>query len=136
MASALQAITSSPKPENLDVRSSYLRPFYCRFDITLRVLATAPAYAAGTNMPWEQPLQQILDSIQGSVAKVVSVIVIIVTGLTKASPRSPAKIVPRMRIIGEFEYTATCGAANSPFPAVRFAIETQQPALPLPRGVD
>jgi type IV secretion system protein VirB2 len=48
------------------------------------VLATAPAYAAGTNMPWEQPLQQILDSIQGPVAKVVSVIVIIVTGLTLA----------------------------------------------------
>jgi type IV secretion system protein VirB2 len=45
---------------------------------------TAPAYAAGSNMPWEQPLQQILDSIQGPVAKVVSVIVIIVTGLTLA----------------------------------------------------
>jgi type IV secretion system protein TrbC len=47
-------------------------------------LATAPAYAAGSNMPWEQPLQQILDSIQGPVAKVISVIVIIVTGLTLA----------------------------------------------------
>ncbi len=53
---------------------------------TLAALAliTAPAYAAGTNMPWEQPLQQILDSIQGPVAKVVSVIVIIMTGLTLA----------------------------------------------------
>ncbi len=48
------------------------------------VLATAPAYAAGSNMPWEQPLTQILDSIQGPVAKVVSVIVIITTGLTLA----------------------------------------------------
>lgn len=48
------------------------------------VLATAPADAAGTNMPWEQPLQQILDSVQGPVAKVVSVIVIIITGLTLA----------------------------------------------------
>jgi type IV secretion system protein VirB2 len=47
-------------------------------------LMTAPAYAAGSNMPWEQPLNQILDSIQGPVAKVVSVIVIIVTGLTLA----------------------------------------------------
>ena len=45
---------------------------------------TAPAYAAGTNMPWEQPLQQILDSVQGPVAKVISVIVIIITGLTLA----------------------------------------------------
>ncbi len=48
------------------------------------LLATGPAYAAGTNMPWEQPLSQILDSIQGPVAKVVSVIIIIVTGLTLA----------------------------------------------------
>jgi type IV secretory pathway TrbD component/type IV secretory pathway VirB2 component (pilin) len=48
------------------------------------VLATVPAYAAGSNMPWEQPLTQILDSIQGPVAKVVSVIVIITTGLTLA----------------------------------------------------
>ena len=47
-------------------------------------LATAPAYAAGSNMPWELPLTQILDSIQGPVAKVISVIVIIVTGLTLA----------------------------------------------------
>jgi type IV secretory pathway VirB2 component (pilin) len=47
-------------------------------------LATAPAYAAGSNMPWEQPLNQILESIQGPVAKVISVIVTIVTGLTLA----------------------------------------------------
>lgn len=46
-------------------------------------LVTA-AEAAGTNMPWEQPLQQILDSVQGPVAKIVAVIIIIVTGLTLA----------------------------------------------------
>lgn len=39
------------------------------------------AHAAGTNMPWEQPLQQILDSVQGPVAKIVAVIIIILTGL-------------------------------------------------------
>jgi len=48
------------------------------------VLLTAPAYAAGSNMPWEQPLTQILNSVQGPVAKVVSVIIIVVTGLTLA----------------------------------------------------
>ncbi len=47
-------------------------------------LVAAPAYAAGSNMPWEQPLNQILESIQGPVAKVMSVIVIIVTGLALA----------------------------------------------------
>ena len=45
---------------------------------------SAPAHAAGSNMPWEQPLQQILESIQGPVAKIVAVIIIIVTGLTLA----------------------------------------------------
>ncbi len=43
-----------------------------------------PAYAAGANMPWEQPLNQILQSIEGPVAKIIAVIVIIVTGLTLA----------------------------------------------------
>ncbi|HXW71021.1 MAG TPA: TrbC/VirB2 family protein [Methylocella sp.] len=47
-------------------------------------LVTAPAYAAGSNMPWEQPLNQILDSVQGPVAKVISVIIIVITGLTLA----------------------------------------------------
>ena len=46
--------------------------------------ATAPALAAGSNMPWEQPLQQILQSIEGPVTKVVAVIVIITTGLSLA----------------------------------------------------
>ncbi len=45
---------------------------------------SAPAYAAGSNMPLEAPLQSILDSIQGPVAKILSVIVIVVTGLTLA----------------------------------------------------
>ena len=47
-------------------------------------LAAGPALAAGSNMPWEQPLNQILQSIEGPVAKVLSVIVIIITGLTLA----------------------------------------------------
>ena len=51
--------------------------------ITL-MLTIAPAHAAGSNMPWEQPLQQILQSIEGPVAKIVAVIIIITTGLTLA----------------------------------------------------
>ena len=42
------------------------------------------AFAAGSNMPWEQPLQQVLDSVQGPVAKVIAVIIIVTTGLTLA----------------------------------------------------
>ncbi len=48
------------------------------------LLYALPAHATGSSMPWEAPLQSILDSIQGPVAKVISVIIIIVTGLTLA----------------------------------------------------
>ncbi len=43
-----------------------------------------PAAAAGSGMPWEAPLQAILESIEGPVAKIVAVIIIIITGLTLA----------------------------------------------------
>src|SRR4051812_19230726 len=43
-----------------------------------------PAWAAGSNMPWEQPLNQILLSVEGPVAKIIAVIIIIVTGLSLA----------------------------------------------------
>jgi type IV secretion system protein VirB2 len=45
---------------------------------------TAPAWAAGSSMHWEAPLQSILESVEGPVAKIVAVIIIIVTGLTLA----------------------------------------------------
>jgi type IV secretion system protein TrbC len=47
-------------------------------------LADSPALAAGSNMPWEQPLNQILQSVEGPVAKIIAVIIIIVTGLSLA----------------------------------------------------
>ena len=50
----------------------------------LTALPGAPAKAAGSNMPWEQPLNQILQSVEGPVAKIMAVIIIIVTGLTLA----------------------------------------------------
>ena len=50
----------------------------------LAITIAAPAYASGSSMPWEAPLQSILESIQGPVAKIVAVIIIIVTGLTLA----------------------------------------------------
>ena len=45
---------------------------------------TTPAYASGSSMPWEQPLTQILNSIEGPVAKIIAVMIIIVTGLSLA----------------------------------------------------
>lgn len=48
------------------------------------LLIAAPAHAGGSSMPWEAPLQAILESIQGPVAKIVAVIIIIATGLALA----------------------------------------------------
>ena len=44
----------------------------------------SPAHAAGSSMPWEAPLQSILESIEGPVAKIIAVMIIIITGLTLA----------------------------------------------------
>jgi len=53
--------------------------------VTIMVMtATSPAYASGSSMPWEAPLQKILQSIEGPVAKIVAVIIIIATGLALA----------------------------------------------------
>ena len=52
--------------------------------ICLGLALAATAQAAGSGMPWEEPLQQVLESVQGPVAKIVAVIIIIVTGLTLA----------------------------------------------------
>ena len=51
---------------------------------TVLLVLSSTAHAAGSSMPWEQPLQQVLQSVEGPVAKIVAVIIIIVTGLTLA----------------------------------------------------
>ena len=68
-----------------------MTPYASRRAVTstavLALLSTAfapAARAAGSNMPWEQPLQQILQSVEGPVAKIIAVIIIIITGLTLA----------------------------------------------------
>jgi type IV secretory pathway VirB2 component (pilin) len=48
------------------------------------LMLAGPATAAGSGMPWEQPLQKVLESVQGPVAKIIAVIIIITTGLTLA----------------------------------------------------
>ncbi len=39
------------------------------------------AHAAGTGMPWEQPLQQVLDSLTGPVARAAAIVGIIISGM-------------------------------------------------------
>jgi type IV secretory pathway VirB2 component (pilin) len=61
-------------------RAIFLAGAILGFGITL----ASRARAAGTGMPWEEPLQQVLDSVQGPVAKIMAVAVIVLTGLTLA----------------------------------------------------
>lgn len=48
------------------------------------LMTAGTAKAAGSSMPWEGPLQSILESIQGPVARIIAVIIIISTGLALA----------------------------------------------------
>ena len=48
---------------------------------TAILLLSQNAYAAGAGMPWEGPLDQILNSISGPVARALGVAAIIITGL-------------------------------------------------------
>ncbi|MBM9400843.1 TrbC/VIRB2 family protein [Gluconacetobacter azotocaptans] len=52
--------------------------------LLLSVAWCSTALASGSDMPWETPLNEILESVQGPVAKIISVIIITVTGLTLA----------------------------------------------------
>jgi type IV secretion system protein TrbC len=68
----------------IPIRFRLRRYFTFASAIILSAVATVPAHAAGSNMPWEQPLNQILQSIEGPVSKIIAVIIIVTTGLTLA----------------------------------------------------
>jgi len=88
-ASADSSVSVNPEtPISANPLSSVAGKFRNRISGTAALLMSAflvsPAYAAGSSMPWEAPLQSILESIEGPVAKIIAVIIIIVTGLTLA----------------------------------------------------
>lgn len=58
-----------------------------RAGVLLSLVALAlvlPAHAAGSGMPWEGPLDQFLQSVEGPIVKAGAVFLIVVTGLTMA----------------------------------------------------
>jgi len=64
-------------------RGIYLCSQYALTAIITTLLSMS-AQAAGSNMPWEAPLDSVLESVQGPVLRIVAVIIIIATGLTLA----------------------------------------------------
>ena len=66
------------------IHHAYRRSFVTAATVLALAVDAGSAQAAGSGMPWEEPLQKVLESVQGPVAKIVAVIIIIVTGLTLA----------------------------------------------------
>ena len=104
--------------------------------VAASMMLAPAAYASGSSMPWEQPLQQILQSIEGPVAKIVAVIIIIATGLGLAFGDTSGGLSPIAGIDKAFlrqwlrwrqtEGPAECG----PLPALE-AITAQAPTAEL-----
>lgn len=67
--------------------------------LALLLLVAGPAHAAGSGMPWEGPLDQILQSIEGPVARIAAVIVIIMTGLALAFGESSGGLRKLIQIV-------------------------------------
>lgn len=69
----------------LSILTRLATPAYRGLAGAVAILMTGgAARAAGSSMPWESPLESILQSIQGPVARIVAVIIIISTGLALA----------------------------------------------------
>ncbi|WP_341197505.1 TrbC/VirB2 family protein [Hyphomonas chukchiensis] len=65
----------------------------------LVVTLSLPAHAAGSGMPWEAPLQSVLESIEGPVSKILATIVIILTGLGLAFGESGGGMRKLLQIV-------------------------------------
>jgi type IV secretion system protein VirB2 len=50
----------------------------------ITIAFTSAAHAAGSGMPWEGPLEQVVESITGPVARAAGVVAIVVAGLAIA----------------------------------------------------
>jgi type IV secretion system protein VirB2 len=54
------------------------------FAALISIALIQSALAAGSGMPWEGPLEQVVDSITGPVARAAGVIAIVIAGVTIA----------------------------------------------------
>lgn len=54
--------------------------YHCCTSIGILLFTMANAYASATGLPWEGPLEKILDSLTGPVAKILGVLAIVIAG--------------------------------------------------------
>ena len=69
---------------DLSTRFPYRHAAFAGAALGLLLFCADPAHAAGSGMPWEAPLTAILESIEGPVARIIAVIIIVITGLSLA----------------------------------------------------
>ena len=55
---------------------------------TCGLLSAGPAFAGGAGMPWEGPLQQIVESVTGPVVQAAAVIAVVIFGSAIAMSES------------------------------------------------
>ena len=82
-------------PEAAAHRARFLRTV----TITWLAAHAVSSFASGSGMPWEAPLQSILVSIQGPVARILAVIIIISTGLALAFGESSGGMRKLIQIV-------------------------------------
>jgi len=51
-------------------------------------MAAGPAFAGGSGMPWEGPLQQVVNSITGPVVQAAAVVAVVIFGVAVAMSES------------------------------------------------
>ena len=59
------------------MKKSSLKVVVTSAALLVALSAAGPAFASGSGMPWEAPLQQVVDSITGPVARAAAMIAII-----------------------------------------------------------
>ncbi len=69
---------------DLSTRFPYRQAAFAGAALGFLLFCAGPAHAAGSGMPWEAPLTAILESIEGPVARIIAVIIIVITGLSLA----------------------------------------------------
>ena len=69
---------------DLSTRFPYRHAAFAGAALGFLLFCADPAHAAGSGMPWEAPLTAILESIEGPVARIIAVIIIVITGLSLA----------------------------------------------------
>ena len=74
----------NPFASDISSRFQYRQALFTSLLVGLALVWSDAAHAAGSGMPWEAPLTQILQSIEGPVARIIAVIVIVITGLSLA----------------------------------------------------